>query len=47
MQVAEEAAIGRRLEGLREEVNFVVRREREAQDEYRAAREELESLVGP
>ncbi|MCJ1382301.1 Pre-mRNA-splicing factor cef1 [Xylographa soralifera] len=47
MQVAEEAAIGRRLEGLRDEVSFVVRREREAQEEFRARREELESLVGP
>ena len=46
MQVAEEAVIGRRLEALRDEVSFVVRREREAQDEYRARREELESLVG-
>src|SRR5690606_9253526 len=31
-QVAEQAAIGRRLERLREEVAFVSRREREAQD---------------
>ncbi|MCJ1401969.1 Pre-mRNA-splicing factor cef1 [Xylographa trunciseda] len=46
MQIAEEAAVGRRLEGLREEVTFVLRREREAQDEFRARKEELEGLVG-
>ncbi|MCJ1477679.1 Pre-mRNA-splicing factor cef1 [Lambiella insularis] len=44
MQIGEEAAVGRRLEGLREEVGFVMRREREAQVEYRARREELEGL---
>ena len=45
MQIAEEAAVGIRLEGLREEVALVSRREREAQDEYRAVKEELEGLV--
>ena len=45
MQVAEEAAIGSRLEGLREEVAFVSRREREAQEDYRAVKEELDGLV--
>lgn len=44
LQVSEEAAIGRRLEGLRAEVGFVATREREAQDLYRARREELTSL---
>ena len=44
MQVAEEAAIPRRLEALREEVAFVSRREREAQEVYRARKEELEGL---
>ena len=44
MQIAEEAAVGSRLEGLREEVAFVSRREREAQEGYRAVKEELESL---
>lgn len=46
LQIAEEAAIPRRLEGLRGEVSFVSRREREAQDVYRARKEELNSLVG-
>lgn len=43
-QIAEEAAVGSRLERLREEVAFVSRREREAQDSYRERREELEAL---
>ncbi|KAF1810344.1 hypothetical protein P152DRAFT_460451 [Eremomyces bilateralis CBS 781.70] len=43
-QVAEQSAISRRLEGLREEVTFVSRREREAQDLYRNTKEELEAL---
>lgn len=46
MQVGEEAAVVRRLDGLREEVGFVSRREREAQAEYRARREELDGLSG-
>ena len=45
-QVAEEAGIGERLEGLREEVSFVRRREREAQEEFRGAKEELKGFVG-
>ena len=45
MQIAEEAAIGSRLEGLRGEVAIVSRREREAQEDYRAAKEELEGLM--
>lgn len=44
LQVAEEGAIPARLEKLREEVGFVSRREREAQDLFRERREELEGL---
>ncbi|MCJ1409335.1 Pre-mRNA-splicing factor cef1 [Ptychographa xylographoides] len=44
MQVGEEAAIGRRLESLREELGFVARREREGQMEYRKRKEELDAL---
>lgn len=47
MQYSEQSAISRRLEGLRDEVSFVSRREREAQDLYRARRDELESLQEP
>lgn len=44
MQIGEDAALARRLEGLREEVGFVSRREREAQDEFRKAKDELRDL---
>lgn len=44
LQISEEAAISRRLEGLRSEVEFISKREREAQDLYRARMEELTSL---
>lgn len=44
LRVGEEAALGRRLEGLREEVAVVSRREREIQDVYREVREELREL---
>ncbi|KAK5998432.1 Pre-mRNA-splicing factor cef-1 [Cladobotryum mycophilum] len=44
LAISEDVAINRRLEALREEVNFVSRREREAQEEYRKAREELDAL---
>ncbi|KAL9622108.1 MAG: hypothetical protein Q9160_003451 [Pyrenula sp. 1 TL-2023] len=44
MQIGEDAALARRLEGLREEVGFVSKREREAQDDFRKAREELRDL---
>ena len=44
LQVAEEAAIPRRLETLRDEVSFVSKREREAQELYRARKEELDGL---
>ena len=43
-QIAEEAALESRLDQLREEVMVVNKREREAQEYYRAQREELESL---
>ena len=44
LQINEEAALGRRLEDLREEVGFVSKREREAQDDFRNAKEELRDL---
>jgi pre-mRNA-splicing factor CDC5/CEF1 len=47
MQYSEESAISRRLEKLRDEVAFVSRREREAQDLYRARKDELDSLREP
>ncbi len=43
LQIAEEAALPRRLEGLQEEVAFVKKREREAQELYRLRREELDA----
>ncbi|KKK22406.1 hypothetical protein ARAM_001435 [Aspergillus rambellii] len=46
LQISEESAISRRLEKLREDVAFVMRREREAQELYRSRKEELEELVG-
>ncbi|KAK5117231.1 Pre-mRNA-splicing factor cef1 [Meristemomyces frigidus] len=42
--VSEEAAITERLERLRQEVNFVGRREREAQEVFRERKAELEGL---
>lgn len=42
--VNEEAAVGGRLEKLREEVESVSRRERWAQELYRERRDELEAL---
>ena len=44
LQVAEEAAIPNRLGVLRSEVEFVARREREAQQLYRSRKEELDGL---
>ncbi|KAK5199551.1 Pre-mRNA-splicing factor cef1 [Exophiala xenobiotica] len=44
LQIGEDGALARRLETLRDEVNFVSRREREAQEDYRAARDELREL---
>lgn len=46
LAISEEAAVQRRLAALRDEVGFVSRREREAQELYRRNREELNSLVG-
>jgi pre-mRNA-splicing factor CDC5/CEF1 len=43
-QVAEDAALLGRLDGLREEVSFVRKREREAQEVYRQRKGELEAL---
>ncbi|KAI9797457.1 MAG: Pre-mRNA-splicing factor cef1 [Piccolia ochrophora] len=45
LQIAEEAAIPRRLEELRSEVEFVSRREREAQELYRSRKDELSGFV--
>ncbi|KIX04292.1 uncharacterized protein Z518_05159 [Rhinocladiella mackenziei CBS 650.93] len=44
LQISEEGALTRRLERLRDEVGFVSRREREAQEDYRSAKEELRQL---
>jgi len=46
LATSEEVAIKRRLEALREEVAFVSRREREAQELYRKTRDELAELTG-
>lgn len=46
LAASEQAAVARRLAALREEVGFVSRREREAQELYRRSREELEGLGG-
>ncbi|CAI4210870.1 unnamed protein product [Parascedosporium putredinis] len=45
LAVSEEVTISRRLETLAEEVSFVSRREREAQEEYRRLRDELAGLT--
>lgn len=45
LQIAEEAAVGSRLEVLRDEVGFISKREREAQDLYRTRKEELNALT--
>ncbi|KAJ5809440.1 Pre-mRNA-splicing factor cef1 [Penicillium pulvis] len=45
LQISEEAAISRRLEKLREDVSFVMRREREAQELYKTRKDELDELV--
>ncbi len=44
-QIAEESAIQRRLDALRDEVSRVSRREREGQEAYRAKKSELDDLV--
>ena len=43
LQIAEEAALPRRLESLQEEVAFVKKRERQAQELYRLRKEELDA----
>lgn len=45
LQISEESALSRRLEKLRDEVAFVLRREREAQEVYRGRKDELDELV--
>ncbi|KAI2613938.1 pre-mRNA splicing factor component-domain-containing protein [Hypoxylon fragiforme] len=45
LAVSEEIAARSRLEALREEVGYVSRREREAQEAYRQTKEELEALT--
>ncbi len=45
LAISEEATMERRLGTLREEVNFISRREREAQELYRRNKEELAALV--
>ena len=45
LQVSEESIIPRRLDELRGEVEFVSRREREAQELYRTRKDELSSFT--
>ena len=45
LQISEESAISQRLEKLRDEVSFVMRREREAQELYKIRKYELDELV--
>lgn len=45
LQISEEAVLPRRLEKLRDDVTFVMRREREAQELYRVRKDELDELV--
>ncbi|RAK73987.1 putative cell division control protein (Cdc5) [Aspergillus fijiensis CBS 313.89] len=45
LQISEESALSRRLEKLRDDVAFVMRREREAQDLYKSRKDELDELV--
>ena len=45
LQIAEEAALPRRLESLQEEVAFVKKRERDAQELYRLRRAELDGAI--
>ncbi|KAL7784846.1 pre-mRNA splicing factor component domain-containing protein [Trichoderma ceciliae] len=44
LAISEDVAINRRLVSLRDEVNFISRREREAQEEYQKVKVELEAL---
>lgn len=45
LQISEESAVSRRLEKFREDVSFVMRREREAQELYKSRKDELDELV--
>jgi pre-mRNA-splicing factor CDC5/CEF1 len=45
LAMSEDVAVTRRLEALRAEAGFISRREREAQEEYRRAKDELDALV--
>ncbi|KAI9369521.1 hypothetical protein BJX61DRAFT_536355 [Aspergillus egyptiacus] len=45
LQISEEAALSSRLGKLREDVAFVMRREREGQELYRSRKEELDELI--
>ncbi len=45
LAISEEITIRSRLDALREEVSYVSRREREAQEAYRRTKEELDSLA--
>ncbi|PLB50421.1 hypothetical protein P170DRAFT_454949 [Aspergillus steynii IBT 23096] len=45
LQISEESALSHRLERLRDEVTFTMRREREAQEVYRTRKDELDDLV--
>lgn len=46
LQISEESALSGRLERLRDEVSFIMRREREAQELYKKRMDELDELVG-
>ena len=46
LKIGEEAALGERLERLREEAQKVQRRERELQEDYRAVKQELLAVGG-
>jgi pre-mRNA-splicing factor CDC5/CEF1 len=46
LQISEQSALSRRLEKLRDEVAFISRREREAQELYKTRKDELDGLVG-
>ncbi|KAI5867018.1 pre-mRNA splicing factor component-domain-containing protein [Durotheca rogersii] len=46
LAASEEIAVASRLAALRDEVGLVTRREREAQEAYRQARDELDALAG-
>ncbi|KAI9045054.1 putative cell division control protein (Cdc5) [Aspergillus affinis] len=45
LQISEDSALAHRLERLRDEVSFTMRREREAQEVYRTRKDELDELV--